>query len=826
MGLYEQGQNGNVYDAGYTPGDDEIFAGWFSLLGLTDDGPDIWRDLSALVMKSSSEDVLALEDAFETGVLPKNLTHNRAAQALVQSQNREVLDYLVFTRELDESGCFGGGWDYYVAERGSVSRDDERIERAYNFYAHFIDKNNELALRYAYQYMRLLFYSGRHTELIEFFEEDIYILPDNPVKEWCRMFYGGSLYAMDNYADAFAAYAIVFHRSSRYNFRSFESIKWLYNDFRYAFHGDYQTMVSEKFPDNYDARRELWAVYDAELDKARAEFFSRGYVKPLSADEDALVRSTLAYLHGNTEESLVSVLAMVANGGAAPANLEDFLAKNIGQLGYESFTHYQSHTPDSLDMERLIVKVASKRPSPALWQLAAAQLAIMRYDNNTAQKYIDMAVKSGAEQEIPGQLLVTRILLEAWLGKLDAESEARLGAMLEKLGNSYDDKSYGTESYALHNAWVGILDTVLNTRYKDLGREDRVFLCLAVLNDHLEWRGSEEFFSMYRSYYSFWEYGNFGAILQDTDILAKIIAVMQNPQGSLEKYFIANLETWNTNVLYELQGINFALRHDFANAANAFNGITEHKLADFVFQPAGTVSIALETALNMAAVSAARPESTDAEYFEYSSGEWSWANQRFYDKTKLLNLITDSDNTIYGWRWDGDDYAGLYEAAADAGLNERSAALLRYLTQSPRDFKEFADKMLLLQELSDRTDELGAMAAYFYALGVYNMQIQGRLHQLEFEWPKSEVAYILEHLAKAETNSSNNELKARANFISAGVIKHAQFTRNGNYSWYYNEPEWDEDEFRPYYEALWRYKDTLFGETVLFNCTFASDFLY
>ena len=824
VGLAEKGVAVNDNFVLGSGDDNETLNGWYKLLGLDPLDGTSREHLRYLLLSSTSEDIVALKAAFEGGELKGGLQNNRAAKALLETHDRGLLNYLVLTHDLDASGVFGGGWTYRDLDRGDMVYDGDRDQTTLQGFFDNRAGNTELALRYAYQHIRLLFYSKQHDAVIAFFENEINPLPDNAVKEWCRMFYGGSLYQAGLDQDAFAAYAIVFHRSVRYNFRAQESIQWLYGDLHRTFHNEYSDMVNERYPDDYDERRKLWDAYQAALDDARFIYFGEGYTKPLSDEERALVDSTLAYLHGDTENSLLSVLAMVAGGGETPVNLEDFLARQIGRLSYNVFTGSNPDFADSLDLEHLLLKVADKRPDPALWQLAAAQVAIMRRDADASRDYIDMAVTNGAEDVFPGQLLVTQILSEAWLGALDAESEARLGIMLQKLNALYDAKSYGDNNYTLHNAWVGILDTILPSRYAEQGRLDRVFFCLAVLNDHLEWVPDDEFFNIYRSYFSYWEYDNFGAILEDTAVLPQVTAVMQNPEGPLEQYFVSQLKTWNTNILYELQGINYALEHNFANAVAAFGQITQPPAEDFILMPAEVLLMPL----SMGVIRANWPQAVTFYAPDHYEESWSWARSRFYDKIELVNIMADSDNTIYGWRWDGDDYAGLYEAAEAAGLNESSRTLLAYLTQEPLTFADFAAKMQTLQELSERDDELGAMAAYFYALGVYNMQIQGRLHQLQYDWPQAEVDYILGYLTRAANISHNDEIKARANFLSAGIIKHAQFMRAKNtYSWnfYSDADQWDANEFRPYYEALQNYRDTIFGREVFGNCTFAADFL-
>lgn len=800
---------------------DEMLDGWPRLLGLETASPAIWDDIRYLIGNASNEDLFHLMTAFEFGELEGKLQNNRAAQALVKSQNRQVLEYIIFIRALDQSGCFGGDWQDYDPDRGHVNHNDPRIAISYAGFKNTDD--DELSMRYAYQHIRLLFYSGQHNAVISFFEDEIAPTPNGTFKEWCRMFYGGSLFAFDRNAEAFAAYAVVFHRSSRYSYRARESIKWVYRSYINAFEKEYWADLDYSDPDYYTKYAELYDNYNPALRKYVAEILKTELPKQMPKDELALVNSTLAYLNGDTTEGLASVLAMVAFGGEAPPDLEQFLAISIGGLGYRYFTDYDEEAAADLkDLETLIVKVADKRPDPALWYLAAAQLGIMRKDLATSQKYIDMAVKNNAPNIFPGQLLVTQILQEAWLGDLETESANQLGKLLLQL-NALDNKEvYGDNNNVIHNAWVGILDTILPARYESMQRDDMAFFCLAVLNDHIEWVESEEFFNVLRSYYSYWDYNYFGKILSNPDVLANIEAIMINPQNELEKYFVAQLKSWDVNIVLELKGIAYALQHDFDAAAQTFLQMSAGYCEDD--EPSGYNDVlgGALLVLNIAKHDLLMMETTfSSSYYE----DCNWLKYRYAEKTDIGNMITGSAAAIFGWRWPGDDFAGFYENAATAGLTPRELAMLKRLTENPETFYDFSLKMQVLQKLSKAKDELGANAMYFYALGIFNMQDQYYLHNFKYNWPESEVAYILNCLNAAIANSNNNELKVRANFIAAGMVKNAQYTR-AKLAYKTYEDFWDYSQFRPYYEALGAFTETDFGRAIMFNCPEAADFMH
>ena len=213
-------------------------------------------------------------------------------------------------------------------------------------------------------------------------------------------------------------------------------------------------------------------------------------------------------------------------------------------------------------------------------------------------------------------------------------------------------------------------------------------------------------------------------------------------------------------------------------------------------------------------------EPTFSDYYE----DCNWLKERYAEKIELNNMITGSTAAIFGWRWSGDDFTGFYESLTAAGLTLREVTQLKRLTEIPETFYDFALKMQGLQKLSQVKNELGATALYFYALGVFNIQDQYSLHNFKYNWPESEVQYILDCLKVAIAQSHNDELKVRANFIAAGIVKNAQYTRAKLEYRNYGE-FWERSQFTPYYEALEAYAETNFGREIMFHCPEAADFM-
>lgn len=501
-----------------------------------------WRrsQLVDIITGWSPEQLEKLSQSLDSGVWDESLGYNSAAKMI---KDQDALEYLILSRELENMRCFlPDNWAYL--REGYVGPTCDFVgfmERALTGYESA--DTPDLKLRYAFQYSRLLFYSGRHEALIAFYEDEIADLTDGSVKEWCRSFYGGSLFNVGRYEDAFTAFVLVFHRSERYERSAINSLKITneyYNDSdiiaqrgmykaitanpQWAFMSDYwfdmRTLKSED-PKKLATLQGLYiiAFYDVKQ-KARA-------LNPVSPAEAVLVLSAKSYLNKDLNGMLQSALAIHANGDELRYGLEKIVSEGIYKADRET--------------EVLLLEMAEVREPAAFWCLAAAYVAIKHKDGEAALNHLEQAIANDAEKLFPAQLLVLQLYHEAALGSLDAGGEARLAEMFTRMDAMYqfwtvpsdavgDDHkgkeltwqpemffartaaSDPAEAYATGLALLqsrrGLLESVLAKRYMEQGRYERAFFCLVMVDEVFGdyFMGpdpdqySKEFFSAYRSY--------------------------------------------------------------------------------------------------------------------------------------------------------------------------------------------------------------------------------------------------------------------------------------------------------------------------------------
>lgn len=562
--------------AGYVDhGEAEMLQDWPLLLGLDINLPGAREDLLYLVEKATTEELENIAQAFVSGELDGTLRPNQAAQALVKSQNEATLKYLFFLRNINRAGADANDmWSYRRIDRspGIDSMLEETLE------GYLASTIPELKIRYAYQYMSLLFFSAEHATNINFFEYYVNQEPDNPVKEWCRSHYGGSLYARQDYSGALAAFALVMHRSSWYAQSAKSSLELTESAVRYHIYKDYWDGNAQLSNAEKQQRAQ---EYDVRYQAAREELFANAMEKISTPAEQAYMQSAICFLNNDITGSLLSVLQQTLLG-IPTANPEEYLVQIVGnRMGHLFNNDAPADLP--LELEETVLAVGATRPAPAFWYLAAAHLALMRKDAERADSYIALAIAHHARRDFPEQLLITSLLYEIRLGNGDRANQDRLGELLLALQTLSEaeaaknpapvnhDKNDWQELYGieediyskpvlLHKIRRGILEELLLPQYKKTGYNEGIFFCAVILNRQF-YPNNENggpFVTLGRSYIYYWSSSFYDPppVLSDIEMLEKVIAAFASPQNALERYFVSQATDFNLNVLNELLGVN------------------------------------------------------------------------------------------------------------------------------------------------------------------------------------------------------------------------------------------------------------------------------
>ena len=116
----------------------------------------------------------------------------------------DSIDYIPFTYSSDS-------WDYNSIR---INKDDYNkfIERGFKLYK--AEKIKQLKQRYAYQIVKLMFYSGRFEDAIKFFDHFVEPLNEkNEIYYYTMNYIGGCYYRLNDYDKAAYYYILVFYNS-------------------------------------------------------------------------------------------------------------------------------------------------------------------------------------------------------------------------------------------------------------------------------------------------------------------------------------------------------------------------------------------------------------------------------------------------------------------------------------------------------------------------------------------------------------------------------------------------------------------------------------
>lgn len=795
----------------------EMLSGWPELIGLADDDLAGQQDLYDLIIQITPAELQLLAKAVNEEQTTSHWT-NRAAQVIADTKNREALEYLLFMRELEDKNCLEHSAWRYAEVKPDENCAAEMAARALQSYQNAAKPN--LAMRYAFQYIRLLFYTEQYAEAIAFFETEIADKPDGFIKEWCRSFYAGSLYGTKEYYKAYAGFAKICFSSARYLETALSSLTLLHQDADitlYYKYGTFNPYYWQGFWRESMSEDERWLYLLKSYHEVIGRTLKRVLVHTDSEAEAAMVNYVQCYFYKDFTGMLLCLPVLAQNGYEPFHDLEAYLASFISRHNYRGYS--QPYPPVAYkELARLMLIVAEYRPAPAFWQLGAAHAALLAQDYDAALQYIELAKINSAERDFPRQLLVTRLLAEIQLGKLDAASEKLIADLFTQM-----DTTPPTGETRL-----ALLET-LSKRYKDINCLDYYFFALAVVNDDAGGNHNKEFSTVWRSFETYWAKRELPPILSDPAVLTDLIRIVKTPQNELEEYFLSHTVGWRADILYELLGLAYLNQHNFANAAEAFSRM-EHE-AFTHYQAEYYAQLANKNMLQKAwhAVLGwfnAGPKH-NAEAFALAAAS-NWCQERYQSKTQtkwknpLLNNHAGEYNT--------DAYTAMYLEGLQTGLSPEMAQIIQDLTQEPQTFREFARSMQELKVLAANDDETGALAAYFHAVGANNIHHQFYWHLYErYKWQPQDYEYILQY-ARQALSTQNRELAARAMVMEIYADRSLQallgnyvldFKKSSEGYKYYDTVDVNDS----YYRTLRNYEDTGFGQLLIFSCPGIASFM-
>jgi hypothetical protein len=279
-------------------------------------------------------------------------------------------------------------------------------------------KDKKLKARYAFQYMRILFLTGKHEKGIAFFNEDAELSPEvGSMYYRCLGYKAGMLYRLHRYAESNYLYSILYDRYAPMRFVGYFGFHpWEEEDWK-------NTLALAK-----DTREKvvLWQLFGVYADPIRA-IKEIALLTPDTRDAELLLVRAV-----NMAEVQLLVNKPEGNYWYGPYEFES-------QTSYDSYASWK--TVDAGTNAGLLGDIETGinnkliTVNAEVWKTSAAYLAFLLKDFEKCRFWLDEAEKhNNMEPLVRGQNDITRLALyAATLKQAGAKEEDELAKLVKKI---------------------------------------------------------------------------------------------------------------------------------------------------------------------------------------------------------------------------------------------------------------------------------------------------------------------------------------------------------------------------------------------------------
>ncbi|UQZ87841.1 hypothetical protein C4J81_00840 [Deltaproteobacteria bacterium Smac51] len=793
--------------AGLYPYAAENVRGWLDMLELPvteETAADMYFNLYMTDLERSE----ALEKAVMLGKVPDASHQGPVTRRLATEEARGPALFLDFLRAREKYHLDAQSWWVY---QPSLSNEELRMRQELLSLARarFETTSGQLRMRYAFQVMDILFYSNLTEEAVAFFEEELADAEASPILEWCRSHYAGALPPSES-AKAFAAFSLVRNGCERYGGDSAESSL---------------KMIGMSLADDplvyarsdWERERILLAIEDFARNRWKLHPLSQALLSAPVDGGQALGEYTARQPETALAEFINRLEEICYNLSSAKVLIEpddeckrqyfqtpyDYeSALNIGHRVEDEITRNLAYRQSNLspELERAVAEYGSSRPYPAYWLLGAAHLAALRGDGNQAENYLAQAMKNGAEKHFPAQMALTRLMMTSLFEPLNGKGLENVTADIRNYLGTPKSANDPLRMYALSR----LTEEVLARRFAEEGRKHEVFLSLLLAEAAAPAAEKAAPFVDPASL-GFW--AGLKSLFTDAEKQRRETLLAYMHTADFTRAAVEDSPLWFAALA------NFTSQEaikTFGRLAKPSNGF--EKFCSAVFQP-GEAEKTLT--IGRALIREGRYELA-AEQFRNYRGDDPFALQ-------AIGNPFEEPETHFEFIPDYKDKSGLFEKAAGIGNAGKHMELLAETVERPQSYFEFCQKARTLEKLAALGGEISALADYFQAAFLSNVESEGGYY-LSYQPSPSPLPLLglydyrtmhpcfqrheaaLAKLKQCADKTANPELAVRAHFFLAAMSYDWQGTGYG-------------------YEGLRPYGQTNFGALIREHCPKAASYL-
>ncbi|MBX2905092.1 MAG: hypothetical protein KF744_03585 [Taibaiella sp.] len=509
-------------------------------------------EIDSFVYKFSAADMLNVFEHIKKGyslTISPRVSKNAFTNWLIKNKQAEIPLYLSFAKKCEPHAMATEAyWDDNKNDYARVKRDSAAMQQlvhdGINLYKE--TSNAELKLRYAYQVMRMAFYSGEYPQTLMLFNT---LLPQHSTHFLyyrCLSLKAGALYRTGKKSEAAYLYSHVFDSSDELKTQAYQGFRW-------SVDGNLSNVLI--YCKNDHERAVLYVM------RGMYDYGARYYYKT-PAEEEAGAKAEI--------DNMYSTISTAYAYDSKVYGLEVLMTRYINKLERSRIPALARHNAGNISVNKLIdfsSKVAAEgnRSSVAYWHLASAYLYMLDGDWAAAGKKLELAKgKKKTIAEENGYYTLSTLYALRRNGTITKLTEEEL------LPNMKDLEQKAAENPVQRTLFSTVTESVMEPMYLQQGDTIRALLAFAKSRSVHGIRDMSYFAAGFGS--------NAGSILEGMSIkkMHEMQAFMQQKEKTpFDEWLIAGNSTYSAENLFELEGTRHMENLQFGQAAIALKKVPE-----------------------------------------------------------------------------------------------------------------------------------------------------------------------------------------------------------------------------------------------------------
>ncbi len=540
----------------YVPADENVIS-WKSITGKSVEDSDIKNFL----YHTDKQFIRKIYDHIRkdyTLSVPNNIAKNSFTKWLIKNNKHEQTLYLEFAKQCEpHAQALESYWDDKKNEWAWAVRDSATMQELVHegIKRHAATTDPDLRIRYAYQTIRMAFYSREYPQTLMLFDELIPPGTNHYLYERCISLKAGALFRIGRKNEAAYLYSLVFDRSDEEKTTAMLSFIWA--------SGNKADNILQYCKNDHE-RAVLYlmlGLHDPEY-LGEANYYNSGPDNP----------TELMAQRKKAVSTLLSSLKTVYNYDPKVRGLDVLMTRCVIRLE-GSFLNGLSQAPAQIGAATPLIDFAqkagndNKAGNKAFWLLSASYLALLDGDLTSCRKLLDAAgALKMSVQEKQQQYLINTLHTIRKHNLLNAAAEQELLPMLQKL------ETIAATDLRYQVFFRTMMGDILQLQYL---RQKDTIKALSAYSRSLAISGNA-----FANYYSTGlgsQVGSMLSAMHPAQLSTIIHFNHRTDRTAFENWLVSNT-LYTDSYVYELQGTRFLSRLNFAAAASSYKNVDQRTL--------------------------------------------------------------------------------------------------------------------------------------------------------------------------------------------------------------------------------------------------------